>query len=189
MHGESLAEVREQEALTSLQALGIQKPPIFLKYPDSHVPDHLEEIQRALYNLFNKLQPAIVISFGPDGITGDWDHKMTGFATDYAFDLTDSGKLLLHMAHTESLIPLSAISADVSENAIDLAVHVSDYTDQRVQAFDAHHTQFPKRARSAYKVLVHTRKTEEFIIARDRNADKLLQICFDTGLQNNINQE
>ncbi len=42
-----------------------------------------------------------------------------------------------------------------------------DFTDEKVQAFDAHHTQFPKRARDTYNVLVHARKTEEFIIARN----------------------
>jgi LmbE family N-acetylglucosaminyl deacetylase len=97
LHGESLVEVREQEARVALQAIGIQNPPIFLKYPDSHVPNHIEDIQHALCNLLNEINPVVVISFGPDGITDDWDHKMTGFATDFAFDLTDSGKLLLHM--------------------------------------------------------------------------------------------
>ena len=180
LHGESLAQTREQEAQAALQAIGIQQRPIFLKYPDSHVPDHVDEIKHALYNLLNEIKPVVVISFGPDGITGDWDHTMTGLATDFAFDLTDSGKLLLHMAHTKSMIPISATSVDVSEYAVDLRVNVSDYTDARVQAFGAHHTQFPKRARIAYKVLVHTRRTEEFIISRNRNANDLLHKCFDT---------
>ena len=180
LHGARLAEVREQEAQAALQAIGIQQLPIFLRYPDGHVSDHVDDIKHELYILLNGIEPGVVIGFGPDGITGDWDHTMTGLATDFAFDLTDSGKLLLHMAHTESLIPISATSVDVSEHAVDLPVNVSDYTDERVQAFDAHHTQFPKRARIAYKVLVHTRRTEEFIISRNRNADYLLYKCFDT---------
>lgn len=179
LHGKALADVREKEAQAALQAIGIQKPPIFLKYPDSHVPIYTKDIQHALYNLLNEIEPVVVIGFGPDGITDDWDHKMTGFATDFAFDLTDSGKLLLHMAVTESMIPISATSVDVSEHAVDLPVNVSDYDDERVQAFNAHHTQFPKRARIAYKVLVHARRTEEYVIARNRDADKLLQKCFD----------
>ncbi len=66
----------------------------------------------------------------------------------------------------------------------------SDFTDEKVQAFDAaHHTQFPKRARVAYNVLVHARKTEEFIIARNRNADILLQKCFDIRIQNTKQKE
>lgn len=179
LHGDALAGVREKEAQTALQALGIINPPIFLKFPDSYVPNHTEEIQHALYNLFNKIKPIVVISFGPDGITDDWDHKMTGFATDFAFDLTDSGKLLLHMAITESMIPISAFSVYVSEHAVNLPVNVSDYNDERLKAFNAHHTQFPKRARIAYKGLVHARRIEEFIIARNRDADSLMHNCFD----------
>ena len=187
LHGKSLAEVREKEVQAALQAIGIQQRPIFLKYPDSHVSDHADDILHALYNLLNEIEPMVVIGFGPDGITGDWDHAMTGLATDFAFDLIDSGKLLLHMAHTKSLIPISESSVDVSEHAVDLRVNVSDYTDQRVQAFDAHHTQFPKGARVAYKVLVHTRRTEEFIISRNRNADDLLYKCFNTEHSENEN--
>jgi len=182
LHGESLAEVRELEVESSLQAIGIQTLPIFLNYSDGHVTEYIEDIQYALCNLFDEIKPEIIISFGPDGITGSWDHKMTGFAADFAFDHTDSGRLLLHMAHTKSQIPISETSADVSEHSIDLPVNVSDFTQQRVKSFDAHHTQFPKRARIAYRVLVHTRKTEQFIIARNRSADILLQECFDINI-------
>lgn len=141
LHGEALAEVREQESRKALQAIGIQTPPIFLKYPDSYVSDHMEEIQEALCKLFREIEPDVVISFGPDGITNHRDHKMTGFAADLAFDLTDSGRLLLHMAHTKSLIPINA------------------------------------------------RKKEEFIIARNRNAELLIQQCFDLSLHNTNLQE
>lgn len=179
LHGEILAEAREQEAQTALHAIGIQNEPVFLRYPDSYVSDHMEEIQDELYDILYGDEPEIVITFGPDGITDAWDHKMTGLATDLAFDLTDSGRLLLHMAHTQSLIPLSENDVDVSSQAIDLAVTVSDYTEEKIQCFDAHQTQFTKSARVAYRVLVHARTTEEFIIARNRDASGLIQECFD----------
>ena len=179
LHGKELADVREKEAQAALQAIGIQKPPIFLKYPDSHVPNHTEEIQHTLYNLLNEIKPVVVIGFGPDGITDDWDHKMTGFATDFAFDLTDSGKLLLHMAITESWVPFYVTGVDVSEQAVNIRVNVSDFAAERVQAHESHHTQFSKGGRFMYKTLIHTMRTEEFIIARNRDADNLLQKCFD----------
>jgi len=178
LHGEALGQVREQEAKIALTAIGIQKPAVFLKFPDSHVPTYTEEIQQALRKLFNEIKPAVVITFGPDGITDDWDHKMSGLATDFAFDQTDSGKLLLHMAHTKSMIPIAESGVDVSDYAVDLIVDVSDFTDERVEAFDANHTQFPKRARVAYNVLVHARETEEFIIARNRDEDGLKHKMF-----------
>jgi LmbE family N-acetylglucosaminyl deacetylase len=179
LHGARLAEVREQEAQVALQAIGIQQLPIFLRYPDSHVSDHVEELQPDLSKLLSDIEPEVVIGFGPDGISGDQDHIMSGLATDFAFDLSDAGKLLLHMAHTKSLLPISGSDVDVSEHAVNLRVNVSDYTDARVKAFGAHHTQFPENARNAYKFLVYARRTEEFVIARNRNADAWLYDYFD----------
>ena len=181
LHGEPLADVREQEAQSALEAIGIRQRPLFLRYPDGHVPDHAEDIMYALCDLLREDEPVVVISFGPDGITGDWDHAMTGLATDFAFDRTESGKLLLHMAHTKSLIPIAEAGVDISEDAVDLRVDVTGYTDERVRAFNAHYTQFPKQARVAYKLLVHARRTEEFIVSRNRNADELLHRCFETA--------
>jgi LmbE family N-acetylglucosaminyl deacetylase len=189
LRGEALAIVREEEAQTALQAIGIKKPPIFLKYPDGHVPDHIEDIQRKLCNLLNEIKPSVVISFGPDGITDDWDHKMTGFATDLAFDLTDSGLLLLHMAITNNLVPVYAYGVEVSKKAVNIRVNVSGFAKERVQAFEAHHTQFPSGARFMYKTFVHTMRKEDFIIARNRDADTLLQNCFDLEHSQNEHQE
>jgi hypothetical protein len=90
---------------------------------------------------------------------------------------------------TKEQIPISETSVDVSEHAIDLPVDVSDFTQQRVQSFDAHHTQFSKRVRIAYKIFVHSRKTEQFIIARNRHADILLQKCFDINADNTQNHK
>ncbi len=179
LHGDALGEVREKEALQALQAIGIQNPPVFFRFPDSHVPEHVEAVQRALYDLFNEITPQVVIGFGPDGITDDWDHKMTGFATDLAFDVTDSGRLLLHMAITKTLSPVYAMGADVSRHAVNVRVDVAEYSDERTRAFDVHHTQFSRGARFMYKTLVHTMPTEKFIIARNRDAGEWLERCFD----------
>ena len=67
--------------------------------------EYTDPVQHTLNDLFEKISPQVVISFGPDGITGSWDHKFTGYATDLAFDLSDSDRLLLHMAITKPLPP------------------------------------------------------------------------------------
>ena len=183
LHGDALGAAREKEAIQSLQAIGIKNPPVFLRFPDSHVPEHVEAVQQALFGLFNEMKPQVVIGFGPDGITGDWDHKMTGFATDFAFDLTDSGRLLLHMAITKSLSPFYAMGIDVSKHAVNVHVNVTKYANQRVKAVEAHHTQFNPGFRSIYKTLVYTMPVEKFIIARNRDAGHLLKKCFDVKVE------
>ena len=179
LHGDALAEERENEARRALQAVGIRQPPIFLEYRDGHVPEHTKEIQDDLQRLFNEIQPEVVVSFGPDGITGDWDHKMTGFATDSAFDMTEPGKLLLHMAITNTYVPMYANGVDVPGKSVNMRVKVSDFKDERIQVVEAHKTQFSGGARLMYKAFVNVMRSEAFIIARNREANALLQKCFD----------
>ncbi len=85
---------------------------------------------------------------------------------------------IVHGNKLTNFLKLRTEKKEMKAITIDLPVDVLDYTNERVEAFDAHHTQFPKRARVAYNVLVHARKTEDFIIARNRKADILLQKCF-----------
>jgi LmbE family N-acetylglucosaminyl deacetylase len=179
LHGDALGAEREKEAMQSLQALGIKNPPVFLRFRDSYVPEQVEAVIQSLYDLFQEMKPQVVIGFGPDGITDDRDHKMSGFATDFAFDLTDSGRLLLHMAITNNSSPMFARGIEVSEQAVNVRVKVSKYAKQRMRALEAHHTQFTPGFRFMYKALVRSMPTEEFIIARNREAGQWLERCFD----------
>jgi len=178
LHGNALAKEREKEALHALQALGIKTSPFFLRFPDGHVYQYVDSVQQTLEDLLEKIKPQIIISFGPDGITGDWDHMSTGTATDMAFDQTNSGSLLLHMAITKPFPPFYANGVAVPKNMVDVQVKVSRYSRQRALAVEAHQTQFNNRVRSAYKVYVHTMRKEKFIIARNRNADDWLERYF-----------
>lgn len=178
LHGNALAEVREEEALSALQAVGIEIPPVFLRYPDGHVHEYVDSVQETLDALLDEINPIIVISFGPDGITGDWDHKSAGLATDLAFDQYDSGRLLLHVAVTKPLSPFYAHGQAVPRNTVDVRVRVSKYSRQRVQAVESHKTQFNSRVRSSYKMYVHTMRMEKFIIACNRDADDWLEEYF-----------
>lgn len=175
LYGNALGAVREKEALQALHAIGIKNPPVFLRYPDGHVHEYADSVQHSLNNLFDKISPQVVISFGPDGITGNWDHKSTGYATDLAFDLSNSGRLLLHMAITKPLPPFYANGVAVPKNTVDVSVNVSKYAKQRTQVVEAHHTQFNSRVRSSYKILVHTMRKEKFIIAGNRGGDEWLE--------------
>jgi len=178
LYGNALGAVRENEAIQALRAIGIKNPPVFLRYPDGHVHEYADSVKYTLDNLFEKISPQVVISFGPDGITGSRDHKFTGYATDLSFDISDSGRLLLHMAITKPLPPFYANGVAVPKKTVDVCVNVSKYNKQRTLAVEAHQTQFNSRIRSSYKILVHTMRTEKFIIADNRSAGVWLEKCF-----------
>ena len=178
LHGIALAEEREDEAKQALLALGIQTAPVFLKYPDGHIYDHHPSITDTISYLFGQMSPQIVITFGPDGITGAIDHQYAGSATDSAFIRSNSGSLLLHMAVTKPLSPFYARGIAVPKDSVDIRVNVSKYRHQRIGALGAHHTQFNKRVQSAYKIYVHTMRKERFTIANNRGNTEWLEKYF-----------
>lgn len=178
LYGNALGVVREKEAQQALRIIGIQNPPVFLRYPDGHVHEYTDSVRHLLNDLFEEITPQLVIGFGPDGITGSRDHTFTGFATDLAFDQSEASRLLLHMAITKPLPPFYASGVAVPKNTVDVCVNVSGYSKQRTEVVEAHQTQFNNRTRSAYKILVHTMRKEKFIIAGNRNADEWLDRCF-----------
>lgn len=178
LYGKALAEVREQEAVQALQAIGISNSPVFLRYPDGHVHQHVDSLEQKVFRLLEQISPQMVIGFGPDGITGGRDHQYTGYATDRAFEHSDKGSLLLHMAITRPLSPFYANGVPVPKDAVDVFVKVSKYNPQRIQVLESHPTQFNHRVRSSYKVLVHTMRKEKFIVAANRNGEVWLKSCF-----------
>ena len=83
---ETLGRVREAEDVASWRALGLEPDVRFLRHPDgglAEVPrgELVEEISAALRDA----GPDVVVTFGPDGITGHADHVTIGEAATEAF--------------------------------------------------------------------------------------------------------
>ncbi|MHB9033684.1 MAG: PIG-L deacetylase family protein [Anaerolineae bacterium] len=70
----NLAEVREKELRCACQALGI-RPPHFLDYIDGQLAIvHQGQAVAKLVRIIRDLKPQVVLTFGPDGIYGHYDH-------------------------------------------------------------------------------------------------------------------
>ncbi|MGD2035893.1 MAG: PIG-L deacetylase family protein [Bacteroidales bacterium] len=177
LYGTDLAREREYEAKKSLDGLGIKNPPVFLKFPDSHLKEHQKEFEDTLLSIFKNTEPDAVISFGPDGITHDPDHIVTGYVTEYVFYASASGKLLLQMALSEYPGRLLLGRKPFQDITIDLKVDVSDYRKERVNSIKAHRTQFKKIYRLVYKRYVRRVPYEEFVIADNRDGDVVMKNC------------
>ena len=71
---ETLGQVREQELRNACQVYGIN-PPHLLNYPDGQLTIiNQQEAVCQIVGLIRTLQPQVVISFGPDGVYGHYDH-------------------------------------------------------------------------------------------------------------------
>lgn len=80
--GDSLAQVRKLETLCSCKALGIE-PPIFLGFDDllgskDGMREYFRqtiELKEKLRQIIEEINPDVIITFGPDGDTGHFDHR------------------------------------------------------------------------------------------------------------------
>jgi LmbE family N-acetylglucosaminyl deacetylase len=100
---ETLGEVREREDLAGWRALGREPDRLeFLRYPDGGVAEiPFEELVGRIASILREERPDVVITFGPEGVTGHPDHIAVGRATTEAFHglRTEGGGGFLRLLH------------------------------------------------------------------------------------------
>lgn len=82
--GDSLVQIRNREAACSCEALGAH-PPIHLGlidglgfYARGNFYEQMSTLKDRLNTEITRLDPTIVLTFGPDGDTGHHDHRLVG---------------------------------------------------------------------------------------------------------------
>ncbi len=106
---ENLGNVREAEDRASWAELNATPEIHFLRHPDgglAGVP--IEELTEQVTDLLTRVRPDVVVTFGPDGVTGHEDHVAIGEAGTAAFHRArersggDGFHRLLHVAIPQS---------------------------------------------------------------------------------------
>jgi LmbE family N-acetylglucosaminyl deacetylase len=161
---ETLGSVREEEQAASMAALGVDADVRFLRHPDYHLPEvPLEELVGEVAEVIEDVRPHLVITFGPDGLTGHHDHARAGEAADEAFARVsgrdgDPSARLLHVAVPRSTIerfdrelrasgdpsrePRSLLALrGVEDGSIAVDVDIRSVRDEKLAALEAHRTQ------------------------------------------------
>jgi len=83
----NLPQVREQELRCACQAYGIH-PPRFLDYVDGQLAVvHQGQAVGKLVRIIRELRPQVMITYGPEGIYGHYDHIVVHRWASIAFDL------------------------------------------------------------------------------------------------------
>jgi LmbE family N-acetylglucosaminyl deacetylase len=107
----NLGEVREEEDRRSWIALGrVPDRHEFLRYPDGGLGDvPFDELVERIATILGDERPDVVITFGPEGVTGHIDHVTVGRATTDAFHRCRAAggegfRRLLYSSISESLL-------------------------------------------------------------------------------------
>jgi N-acetylglucosamine malate deacetylase 2 len=140
---DELPSIRESELRCACAALGIQ-PPRLLDYADGHLHEADTETMIAqILSALNEIEPQILLSFGPDGLSGHPDHIAVGQWTAEAFRRADKIAAFYTVAVPRSLaqkLDMRQIHP-VPDEAIALTVDVSSVWETKLTAMRCHATQ------------------------------------------------
>jgi LmbE family N-acetylglucosaminyl deacetylase len=164
---ESAGEIRTRELQQAAGILGINEVR-FLGYRDGELSfANLEVILAQVAKLIREIEPQIVITFGPDGITGHPDHITIHKVTTQAFDQAQPAACLYYIAPSEATLEgcgmaPSSQKAGGPVAAIDVAEHLLT----KVRAMQCHASQRPPFSGSPEEEVARMACHEYFTLAR-----------------------
>jgi LmbE family N-acetylglucosaminyl deacetylase len=141
---DELPLVREQELRGACATLGIE-PPILLDYEDGElaVLDEDEPVRQVLA-VMQQVQPDVLLTWPPDGLSGHLDHCAVSRWTSVAFQRAPAtGLALYHIAMPRSIqqfLGLRNLRA-IPDEAVTVAVDVMPVWEQKMAAIRCHRTQ------------------------------------------------
>ena len=108
--GEKLATKRAEEARCACKALGIE-PPILIGLEDGAMEEEANKaaFTREVGRLFAELKPDVVITWGPDGLSGHTDHRIVSSIVTEVYQAAEEppGQLYYVGFSTEEVVKLA----------------------------------------------------------------------------------
>ena len=147
--GPELGRAREAESRCSAAALGIHEP-FLLGFQDgaTAAPETLNAITAKLTEVFERVKPDVVITWGPDGLTGHPDHRVASNLTTQIFQASSkieaNPRKLYYVAMPAARIPPPLHGVD--EQFITTKIDARAYGEQIAASVRCHETQWsPER--------------------------------------------
>ena len=140
---DELPTVRESELCSACAALGIE-PPILLDYQDGYLAEaDPETIIAEILTVVADLRPQVMLTFGPDGLSGHPDHIAIGEFAAEAYQRSNSVSTLYTLAIPQSLVDSLGMAQlhALPDAAITLNIDVSPVWQAKMKAIHCHATQ------------------------------------------------
>ena len=140
---EELPAVRERELRCACAALGLE-PPRLLDYQDGRLPEvDPEEITEHILEAVTEIHPQVMLTFGPDGLSGHVDHIAIGRCAAQAYARSNEIVALYTLAVPRSLAEQLEMRQvhSVPDEQITLAVDVTSAWAGKRAAMACHMTQ------------------------------------------------
>lgn len=167
-----LGEIRREELQNSAKALGI-KEVFFLDYRDGTLSNNLyHEIAEKIQEILEKLDPEIILTMEPRGVSGHIDHITVSMISSYLFEKMTSIKEIWYYALTEEARNIQTpyfiyFPPGYKASEISRTIDIAPVWDQKVAAMQQHKSQ----KHDIDKILGQfmKRPKEEYFIIKDRS--------------------
>ena len=140
---EELPAVRERELRCACSMLGIESPRL-LDYHDGRLKEsNLEHLTEKILAVICQVRPQVVLTFGPDGLSGHPDHVVIGQCAAEAYRRAEDIAALYAVAVPRSVterLDMQRVQP-VPDEAIALSVDVSPVWEVKLAAIRCHATQ------------------------------------------------
>ena len=138
-----LPKTRLNELRQACRTLDIL-PPILLDYRDSHLNqvDRKKGVQKLL-TIIHEFQPQVILSFGPDGLSGHPDHITIGNWALHAYQLNELVAAIYTLAVPKTIADQLELNQviPVADSEIALGVDISSVWNTKLAAIHCHATQ------------------------------------------------
>ncbi len=167
-----LKDIRAEELEASAKVLGV-KEVIFLDFKDGTLSNNLyHEVAQKLQELLEKIEPEILITLEPRGVSGHLDHIAVSFIATYVYKKMPSIKELWYFCLTQEAQKVTMkhlgdyfvyFPPGYKKEDISKTVDVSSVWEQKTSAMAKHESQRPD-VKANLKICEELPKEENFII-------------------------
>lgn len=171
-------EIREHELLRAAKHLGIEV--YFLDYQDGELATaNPGKLLEHIACWIDTVQPQVILTFGPDGVSGHPDHVTVSHIVTRAVEKFFPNICLLYIAPSEATVLGCGVSGSIM-NPVEplISVDISDYKLEKIRAIQSHVSQHPPLEGKAEEEVDKVPCHEYFTIAHTVNKSNDLVGCF-----------
>lgn len=136
-------EIRERELRRAANHLGIE---VYLSgFPDGQLANtDPETLLEHIACWIDLVQPQVILTFGPEGVSGHPDHVTISQIVTQAYDLSYKKGLLLYIRPSEATALGCGVTYSKMDNGLPrVEIDISDYKLEKVRAIQSHVSQDP----------------------------------------------
>jgi LmbE family N-acetylglucosaminyl deacetylase len=180
MKPEEAGDIREGELRKAAEQLGVEV--FFLGCRDGELSRcKTEMLAESMAWWIDLVQPQIILTFGPEGVSGHPDHVTISNAVTQAYDRFYKKGMLLYIRPSEA----TALGCGVSSSSTDdgqprVEIDISQYKLEKVRAIQSHASQDPGLPGSPEEEAEKIPRSELYTIARDAKTSENYPDWFET---------